>query len=336
MMKDKVVCKICGIEKKVLTQHLSTSHSLNKEEYKKEYPDASIVCESTSKKRSKAAIDQWNNLNEREQEQKIKKLYTSGQKRLKELRKNPDFCNKISNKVSETIQKKMKENPEYRTKLKKQNSEKSKKWWDSLSKEELDNLKTQRAYEMKKWWNETSEEILNKRNKKLSIAMVDRWKDIEGTEEKEQICNKIAESVADYWESLTPEERTALLDKLSFKTYNVKIGKDKYSFRSKLEIKAAEYFFENGFEFEYESLFIPYNHMGRKRNYIPDFYLPNYNLIVEVKSEYTYKEDIDTTKMQSTKSLGYYFEYLYDFDNLPSILNKYSLNSINRQSAAKP
>jgi len=50
----------------------------------------------------------------------------------------------------------------------------------------------------------------------------------------------------------------------------------------------------------------------RHHRYFPDFYIPKNNLIIEVKSIYTYKydENVNILKKQATEQLGYNFNFL--------------------------
>jgi len=52
-----------------------------------------------------------------------------------------------------------------------------------------------------------------------------------------------------------------------------------------------------------------YEYDGRRR-YYPDFYIPKDNLIIEVKSKYTYliEEDKNKEKFKAVKKLGYKFQ----------------------------
>lgn len=58
---------------------------------------------------------------------------------------------------------------------------------------------------------------------------------------------------------------------------------------------------------------IPYiDTEGKNRNYYPDIILPDYNTIVEVKSQYTYKKDLDINvqKRRYCESIGYSYVWM--------------------------
>lgn len=60
---------------------------------------------------------------------------------------------------------------------------------------------------------------------------------------------------------------------------------------------------------------IPY-YYNKKRIYFPDFYLPEYNLIVEIKSDYTYNlhRDMNEHKKIGSIKAGYNFLFIIDKD----------------------
>ena len=59
----------------------------------------------------------------------------------------------------------------------------------------------------------------------------------------------------------------------------------------------------------YESIVIPYTYDGEEYTYIPDFYLPERNLIIEVKGEYFQKKDskVIEAKKEATIKEGYFY-----------------------------
>lgn len=52
---------------------------------------------------------------------------------------------------------------------------------------------------------------------------------------------------------------------------------------------------------------IPYPFEGKGHMYFPDIYLPRYNMIVEIKSDYTYERHKEKThcKIEATRQQGY-------------------------------
>ena len=67
--------------------------------------------------------------------------------------------------------------------------------------------------------------------------------------------------------------------------------------------------------YQYEQLRIPYFDTIRNRIVVskPDFYIPEKNLIVEVKSHYTYKYQVMVDRMNEFHRLGYNFKLVLDY-----------------------
>lgn len=82
-----------------------------------------------------------------------------------------------------------------------------------------------------------------------------------------------------------------------------------YILRSKWEVSVFNWLIQNQVEFEYEFLSISYLYENAKHLYIPDFYIPRLNLILEVHPAIRWD-----SKMQAKQSAclaeGYFFEPL--------------------------
>jgi len=62
---------------------------------------------------------------------------------------------------------------------------------------------------------------------------------------------------------------------------------------------------------------------NKEKRYYPDILIKSENLIIEVKSDYTYKKDLikNILKALATRKLGYDFEFwIYDKDMIKLIL----------------
>ena len=85
---------------------------------------------------------------------------------------------------------------------------------------------------------------------------------------------------------------------------------------------------ENNLEIQDTSFNIDYNLHEKDRKYYPDFYLPKYNLICEVKSTYTFmkKYEENIKKKEYTLSKGYNFLFIIDknYEELISVYMKVS------------
>lgn len=84
-------------------------------------------------------------------------------------------------------------------------------------------------------------------------------------------------------------------------------GYEKYALDKLLEI-----YDEDDICLNFDIPDIWYNYNGKKKKYIPDIFVKSKNLIVEVKSEYTYKCDLDRNKSKEKATLdnGYNFQFM--------------------------
>lgn len=84
--------------------------------------------------------------------------------------------------------------------------------------------------------------------------------------------------------------------------------------RSSYEFHYAKQLDEQKVRYEYESLRIPYTWKGQEHIYVPDFYVPEQNLVIEIKGEWFYEKDQDRieAKLESCKQQGYDTELITD------------------------
>ena len=102
------------------------------------------------------------------------------------------------------------------------------------------------------------------------------------------------------------------------------------TYQSSYELNFILFCEELGIKIEDVKFNIDYTLNEKNRKYYPDFHLPDYNLICEVKSTYTMncKYDENKQKELSTINKGYNFLFIVDnnFDKIKEIIN-YSLTS---------
>lgn len=77
------------------------------------------------------------------------------------------------------------------------------------------------------------------------------------------------------------------------------------NYRSQSEADLAKLLDDNHINYEYETLKIPYIFNNEEHTYTIDFYLPDYNLIVEVKPKEYQDDKVVKIKLESCKNLGY-------------------------------
>ena len=93
--------------------------------------------------------------------------------------------------------------------------------------------------------------------------------------------------------------------------------------KSKWEHEIFNQLVDCGYMFEYESLKISYKYNDRTHYYLPDFYLPDFNLILEVKPEFARNDDRNIQKEQAAIQQGYRFEYMTNNSNISEVLHKH-------------
>lgn len=76
-------------------------------------------------------------------------------------------------------------------------------------------------------------------------------------------------------------------------------------------------------DFSYETLSISYSYDNKIHYYIPDFYIPICNLVIEVKPEFARLTSRNTSKKEACIKQGYNFEYVTGDSNIKLIIEKY-------------
>lgn len=144
-----------------------------------------------------------------------------------------------------------------------------------------DNRKEQRRETMIKQWE--NEYLRNKRTKGNQLKSLEAWRD-------EKYRDRVLDKRHTQW-NIT-EEYNGIL------------------YRGKNEVRIAKLLDENKIEFQYEKLVIPYKDKKNiLRTHITDFYLPEYNLIIEEKAEKRYIGVNEKLKQKAALDLGY--EYIF-------------------------
>ena len=84
------------------------------------------------------------------------------------------------------------------------------------------------------------------------------------------------------------------------------------SLRSSWEVKFAEWLDSEGINYEYEKVKINYisPNTNSSRTYYPDFYLPDYNLCIEIKPKMYLANPEVIAKAEATKDAGYGYRFI--------------------------
>ncbi len=174
-----------------------------------------------------------------------------------------------------------------------------------------------------------SKELREKRRKNNQLALKKLWKEgkhplqSKSKEERERINKKIAQtldslaSLNQHPSQLWTEEKRKEVGKKASQRLRamIKNGKIKLSpgwkkvpyqnhtLRSNWEKLTAQFLDHAGIKWEYETLIIPYFDTKRNlaANTIPDFYLPKYNAVIEVKSNGLLNSTQTKDKMDAIK-----------------------------------
>ena len=112
------------------------------------------------------------------------------------------------------------------------------------------------------------------------------------------------------WEKRLAEAAVASHKGLvSYETYSG----NSVELRSSWELLVYEFLELNGIDFQYEPFSLPYVYNGKQHNYFPDFYVPETNLVIEVKPD-CFLDEIYQLKKQSVIDNNYYFFHIGDYE----------------------
>lgn len=114
----------------------------------------------------------------------------------------------------------------------------------------------------------------------------------------------------------------------SLKEYELSNGQKVY-LRSGFELRMYEYLLKSGLDFSYESLSIPYEIDGKTKTYHPDFFIPKFNLVIEVKPETYQKWPIFKAKLDGIKKTKYNFiviseDEIYEEEKVMNLINQFA------------
>lgn len=105
--------------------------------------------------------------------------------------------------------------------------------------------------------------------------------------------------------------------------YMTKDGRS-LTLRSFLECRVCKFLELNNYQFSYEDIIIPYEADGKMHRYYPDFYLKDYNLLIEVKPEEAQKDVYVQLKKDAAIAHGYNFIFVSnkDLTNYPNLIKE--------------
>lgn len=301
-----LICKICGHQsKRVLTKHIKRVHGMSREEYQSIYPESLVVDPECSARGREIAsfmhtdevkhsahlgrLNYWENINEEEKNIRIKSMIESKRTDSERLAQRERM--KELRKEIETLEKY--ENYREQRKIRMCNMV-TEKWKDPEFKELVSNTMSHREVTDKE--RETRRENM--------IALNNRIYSDKGY--RDSVCSPL-------W---------GLGKSRGIRTTYISRSGREFSLRSLWELNVAIRLDDENIGWDYESLVIdlPENH-----HYIPDFYIPELNLILEVKPT-EYIDEYTELKRVCAESQG--FRFIYVTENELDSVSWISLTSL--------
>lgn len=190
--------------------------------------------------------------------------------------------------------------------------------WDGKDKETVKRINEKRKKTMIEVLgvdNPTKSKIIQEKIKRTCLAKYGFENQFQNEEIKQKIKQKCLEKYGVEHHLQNPEVFSKLMkSSYAFKSYVTPSGKI-------LKLRGYEHFASDTLfkiypenEIISDSKFVPeiwYIHGGKRHRYFCDFFIKSANLIVEVKSTYTYRLefDINLSKQQACIAAGYNFEF---------------------------
>ena len=240
-----VICPICNKSFKIITNSHVKRHGMDMTCFRETYPNCILESESSKLKKSKSAENAWGS----EKRNNI----LSGLRSEESKRKMSEAS--VRNWGNDELREKR-----VKTMREVANTEESKIKFSNNSKETWKNeeFRRKRVEGIRK--SVRSKEYRDR----MSRISTEMWKD-------EEHPKKVLEGYRNSYY------------KKSFK-YNSKLLGE-INLRSSYEVTVCEYLDELNVNYEYESIRFDYYFEGKYHSYYPDFYLKDYDLILEVKPE---------------------------------------------------
>lgn len=121
----------------------------------------------------------------------------------------------------------------------------------------------------------------------------------------------------------SPMQNKDIHEKQQISAFKLKIYKDLF-YRGSYELDFLEKFYDK-IKVERPNS-IPYLYKNKNKRYHPDFFIKEYNLIVEIKSLYTYNYNIDKNEAKKIASLENGYDFIFIINkNYKEFINKLNL-----------
>lgn len=308
-MSNLVFCPICGQTMKwITTNHLKFKHGISGEEFRRMYPNFQRCSDSVldnkrelvrimnqaNKSSDKWLNSRWSEENRQAQSEKFKEL-------RQKMELDPYFVesrNSISSKIMQDYWIRYYKDKEFQHSQKALRSERMKQLWKDPK------------------FRERYHDQYSKGRVARSRAMRLRWKD---PEYQEFIRQVLLNSWKDPEYRKNQAKYTDLrLNANKYRRYEYCSDSHKLILKSSYEVKCAEFLDYFNFDYDYENLRIMYSVGNESHTYIPDFYLPQFNLILEVKPKYLISDLYNQAKMIACELSGYTFMFVTEEELISS------------------
>lgn len=318
---DFIVCQECGDQFKVLTNTHLHGHNLTMEQYKLKYPNSLVCSENTSEKMSEISKNYFKDPTAREKVSKrFKQLWQDPLYQIKhsEALNDPEVRAKLSKKRKELWK-----NPEYRenqvkkatehwTPEKKQTQSETLKKYFRDPEAKAKHIKAMNTPECKAKHSKISKELWESAEyrEKMDKILKERWQDPNFKEKRSKQFKELWKDTK-FREKMiktmnSPECRAKNKERWKDPIYREKMarcgnGSGKAGYRSDLGHSVRSIWEANVCRIlNYEGivyLFEPQRFDLGEYRYVPDFYLPDMDLWLEVKG-YVRKDTLEKVKYQ--------------------------------------
>ena len=111
------------------------------------------------------------------------------------------------------------------------------------------------------------------------------------------------------------------------KSISCNVGGIDYTFKSTWEMEFAKVLSTLNINFLYEGIKFKYFFDGIVRVYVPDFYLVDYSVFIEIKPKCFQSDEVNILKLNSVRDKGYQILYVGDgeynnIDYIKSLINR--------------
>jgi len=168
--------------------------------------------------------------------------------------------------------------------------------------------------DIRKKGEETKEKLYGNKNYTNSEKMKKTNNEIYGGNSamcSEKIQKKSQKTCLKHFNVSNPMQDTKINEKQQIKSKKLKLHeKTGLKYRGTYEKHFLDYCFENNIKVE-SAKTIKYEFKNKNKVYFPDFYLKNKNLIIEIKSDYTYKKDLEKNLAKQKACLDQGYDFIF-------------------------